>query len=1200
MNKKFLSAILFGALMVTSTGTFVSCKDYEDDIKDVQEQVDANKSALAALESQLTSLKSAAEAAKTAADAAAQAAQAAKSAADAAQATGDEALAKAKAAEAAAEQAKAAAEQAKLDAIADATAKVEALKVWVAEQGFATKEELAAAIAVIGGQIEGIEAGLSELTNYALGLQEQINTLNLTALSNIAALQEDLDAQKAALEKLMDSTTDEALALKLEEVIEAIKTIDNNYGQAIGNLEARLNDMDEIFAAKFESQDQFIAQLSQVVNTLVDDVDANAVSINELWAEIETQFKPTLGMLASNIDAIHTNIQTLHVLFTSLRSMVFVPDLYVDGIEATEYTFALGSYLSGACTENDTEVTGLDDQATQYALAGNEIYGYVSTMMDWTYNPVWTVNYHLNPSNAKVDAKALSFISKDAQSISSRAANASTAEPAVVGATTKDGILTVSYTAKGEAITTKKNMVAMMALQANLKNGEKDTIITSDYAALYPSQVSPFMIAYSKKNIGGEYACIDKKNEYFHVYPTAMEAIENEATLTVEYNGSLELKDYLCIHYNQSNSILGLNNSNSAGMHKVWAYGEEAQYDLEYKYSLVSYIVGKAETPENKYAVVDEKGHVEPRYVDAQGNQHVSNGTTGVSAIGKKPVVRVEVVDKNTGDVVLGGFVKIEIVRSITSTVVDPGFDMGKWAYACGWMSKSLTWSQMSGGLLEATAKTSKAEFEQVYELEKIGQKWANNLASYEYLAVTYVKNEVGEFVRLDSKEAEEIYPELKKLANQYDKLTYFGQIHEYGNVQGVANDYLIWSTIMESRAHIFDNENPLTIYVSYVPQDEVGEGTAPRIFVPLTVEIVYPLADFGKKIPEYWYDNETTQRLNVNYPKDGGNTKNYTVDLDNAFEGNSIQFELKNNVDNEYDGSPVFKGNWAEKGYVAYDYFFSWDNHKKAIGDSEFYYYLEGKQETNPYPTKLYATNEPEKLNPVTYLIATVDTDGNVKYAGETAENANDVAKMLLNAWAHDANIAYAPVVGVKAYSAECGIKLDDSYKFNARFLRPIDVIGKDGGKFTDADDNGSIVNILDLFKFIDWRNKEFVTGDRKNVWYFGYYNIKNLTVDIEGITTTMGGGTLGTTKLNSITKQCTFEQIGGGDVNFTSYNKAASGNAATYNAIKEALGQIKYVNNGNNVADFTVRIPVIVTYEWGTINTYVDCTVENTLGNN
>ena len=43
MNKKFLSAILFGALMVTSTGTFVSCKDYDDEIDALNEKVQANK-----------------------------------------------------------------------------------------------------------------------------------------------------------------------------------------------------------------------------------------------------------------------------------------------------------------------------------------------------------------------------------------------------------------------------------------------------------------------------------------------------------------------------------------------------------------------------------------------------------------------------------------------------------------------------------------------------------------------------------------------------------------------------------------------------------------------------------------------------------------------------------------------------------------------------------------------------------------------------------------------------------------------------------------------------------------------------------------------------------------------------------------------------------------------------------------------------
>ena len=40
MNKKFLSAILFGALMVYSTGTFVSCKDYDDEIDEINATLD--------------------------------------------------------------------------------------------------------------------------------------------------------------------------------------------------------------------------------------------------------------------------------------------------------------------------------------------------------------------------------------------------------------------------------------------------------------------------------------------------------------------------------------------------------------------------------------------------------------------------------------------------------------------------------------------------------------------------------------------------------------------------------------------------------------------------------------------------------------------------------------------------------------------------------------------------------------------------------------------------------------------------------------------------------------------------------------------------------------------------------------------------------------------------------------------------------
>ena len=63
MNKKFLSVILFSALMVGTAGTFTSCKDYDDDIKDLQEQIDGQKSDLSSkvsvVESSISSLQAA-------------------------------------------------------------------------------------------------------------------------------------------------------------------------------------------------------------------------------------------------------------------------------------------------------------------------------------------------------------------------------------------------------------------------------------------------------------------------------------------------------------------------------------------------------------------------------------------------------------------------------------------------------------------------------------------------------------------------------------------------------------------------------------------------------------------------------------------------------------------------------------------------------------------------------------------------------------------------------------------------------------------------------------------------------------------------------------------------------------------------------------------------------------------------------------
>lgn len=67
MNKKFLSVILFGALMTATTSTFTSCKDYDDDIDNLQEQLDKKATAedlnskVSALESEIAAAKSSAE-----------------------------------------------------------------------------------------------------------------------------------------------------------------------------------------------------------------------------------------------------------------------------------------------------------------------------------------------------------------------------------------------------------------------------------------------------------------------------------------------------------------------------------------------------------------------------------------------------------------------------------------------------------------------------------------------------------------------------------------------------------------------------------------------------------------------------------------------------------------------------------------------------------------------------------------------------------------------------------------------------------------------------------------------------------------------------------------------------------------------------------------------------------------------------------
>ena len=132
--------------MVSSTGTFVSCKDYDDDIDNLQEQI--NKLATKEdMTSQIATLQAALDAAKTEAAAA--------------KASAEQAVAKANSAESTATEAEKAAAQAALDA---ANAKAEAIKA-AQDEVAKVKAELEAAIdSKFEVEKEALAKTISELT----------------------------------------------------------------------------------------------------------------------------------------------------------------------------------------------------------------------------------------------------------------------------------------------------------------------------------------------------------------------------------------------------------------------------------------------------------------------------------------------------------------------------------------------------------------------------------------------------------------------------------------------------------------------------------------------------------------------------------------------------------------------------------------------------------------------------------------------------------------------------------------------------------------------------------------------------------------------------------------------------------------------------------------------------------------------------
>nr|WP_302830248.1 hypothetical protein [uncultured Bacteroides sp.] len=778
-----------------------------------------------------------------------------------------------------------------------------------------------------------------------------------------------------------------------------------------------------------------------------------------------------------------------------LSSLVFMPEAYLKGVEAMKAT-----------TLTYTEWT-----KNAYTLSADGETWKAPSSADASYiNPDMVAYYHVNPVGVtmeQITSLVLTASDKDYVDANTRAfaANNVDLEKCSID---ENGILRVVFNGNSEEIQKiDASQITVFNLKATVDANGTSKVVASDYAAIYKSVMKDFVLA----KIGE----VDT-----HLYGAdgndagkAKVAIDADPMLELAYTQNtleeaIDLEKIVETHYKE---YVDKDNA-TASAEKSIANNKLADYGLKLKFSLSDYYQGENnKTNQSSFAKLEGSklyAHIEGVTEDP------------IAAVGRMPLVRVELQDAATGKVVNAGWIKVKITRGEVGAesyvLPTETFDL-----QCDDKEFVLTYMQMNVNVYQKLGLT-KNDFHTIYTLDK------------------------------------------DATGNAVLKTGDDGVVSELAdNDPNVETNCLKWTiTATDAQNAIDNNDGKLTATATYKALNDNSRGDVTIVF---SAVVKAPSASFAadSKNPEYWYDGlvkMSNVRMNTVVPGVAPNDCSFSVNIDNVFMGNAPSFKLNS-------GSADFA---LDK--VGYAYIFSLENEgDEVLGNDGKTYVLHVASETL-LQAKVKGTAANEDV---------------VKIVGHNAEyQQTNAAKAILNTYAHS-ETPFSAIVDMQLTN-ECGLFLPmTDGQFHADFLRPINVFGKDGNNFIDGTDGGSKIKMLDLVYLTDWRDYKFLANQTSpsgatydGSGYYTYYGVTAIEIDNEvGITTNMGNGTLGKTLLSTVTDKITIVQA--------NKDKADDTNVLTYS------------NIGNNVKSFTVRIPVKVTYKWGTVKASVDVTVKGTEGN-
>lgn len=909
----------------------------------------------------------------------------------------------------------------------------------------------------------------------------------------------------------------------------------------------------------------------------------------------------------------------------TLSSLSYRPALYLDGIETIEYPWLFGNTMKSVAATADKNFQNK-------VVKDLSVQDYVADTKTFVYGPAWAVEYDASPWNAAVTEDDLAGYNV----LNPTAIYNTRAAVAALGAVTspayafpgKDGgkklfsmnngtgVLTTGLQIENPdkftnetPTTNSRNDVNTVALR--VKNSE-GTEVVADYALVQPEQTVIDGMVWSQ-----EAKCIDENGNvsvrtgdedcsYFtgvkkHVWDAPEKALQDEhgaaLSLYFEDEVGVDLSQYVAVRLVKSKNL----KKNETPEFITVSPKDALQWGLTFHYNIVNYKLDTNETSESMFLKKINAKDTDGQFRAQNVKENLAIGQAANASVGRMPLVQVTVTN-HKGAVVLDGYILLYISKyaetngkndkwAVQETTFDPcdANDVFK-----------TTWPQFNDLMLTQYLDMTKETFDHQYEPDLSTPQVMNQFADY------------------------------KEKGEQAANTAALGTVFYYGNTEGNTNHTWMWripAEEIEAKLHHSDSYT-FTTWVRFNAKDKKS-AKYPYIYVKLTAKVNNKQTNtyaFGEKNDMYWFDNGKVVQFDAVNPFNGGYLATINRSVRSTLIKNIESFNAPKHSYYFVPGEITVKDEYTGKIYTltpqssATDVVYNQVFCKYVPTDVIAYKDAESHLATCALDiTKGAYANTGLYVKGTYVKIATIDpTTGEVKLV------KNDATKAVLNAVGYKKGIEplYEQLhahIGV-ATANSCGVvEKTTEDKFYATWHRPINIF-KSVKPAVDANTNGNDIKVLDCIKMYDWRgcktaeteadcvaNQSNMWGD--NYWFWAYYGVSAISADLRYDNVMLQfEGSDKWVKLSSVTNELAlYGKTATGSIvrdgvltstfNLARYNNSAY-NSLVVSTLKAKLGSIHYTNNGDVVKNFSVKVPVTITYEWGEIKTDVVINIDATTG--